>query len=86
MKKHYREAKRKAVGDEMAELLERANRVSHLATMTLIYRSIPANPYSHSAFSEECIATAHQTLEEHQRCLPVLRKMDAHVVEMYLQW
>lgn len=74
------------LGDELSELLDKADRISHLSTLTLIYRSIPASPYSSSAFCEDCIATAHQTLDEHQICLVMLRNMEDNFVEFYLQW
>lgn len=82
----YLEGRRRALGDSTHELLIRADRISYLADLTLIYRSIPSGPYSTSAFCDECIATANRGLEEHKKCIVLLRDMEGDVLELYIQW
>lgn len=38
------ELRRKTIGNDMHELLQRADRINHLAMLTLVYRAIPAGP------------------------------------------
>lgn len=80
------ELRRQSIGNEMHELFQRADRISHLATLTLVYRAIPTGPYSNSVFCDECIATACQALNEHRKCLDILKNVEDEVLEMYLQW
>lgn len=82
----HMEARRRAFGETVSDLLWRADKVCHLSTLCLIYRGIPADPISGSAFSEECVTKAHEALEEHQQCIVLLRKVEPHVVELYMQW
>ena len=70
----------------MDKLFERADKVAHLSTLTLLYRAIPAGQYSQSAFCEECVTMAHEALEEHHRCIETLRNVQDNMVEVYLQW
>ena len=70
----------------MHELLLRADVISHLASMTLVYRAIPAGAFSNSVFCEECIDTAYRALKEHQRCLIILRNVERTALETYMQW
>ncbi|MBE3049701.1 fungal specific transcription factor domain-containing protein [Candidatus Bathyarchaeota archaeon] len=83
---HFLDARRQALGADMHDLLQGADRINFLATLTLVYRAIPAGPQSGSAFCEECIATAYEALSEHQKCLAILRNVEGSVLEMYLQW
>ncbi|KAF7555777.1 hypothetical protein G7Z17_g1917 [Cylindrodendrum hubeiense] len=82
----YLDVRRRALGDSTHELLMRADRISYLADLTLIYRSIPSGPYSSSAFCDECIATANRGLEEHKKCIALLRDIEGDVLELYIQW
>ncbi|KAH7143790.1 fungal-specific transcription factor domain-containing protein [Dactylonectria macrodidyma] len=82
----YLEGRRRALGNSTHELLKRADRISYLADLTLIYRSIPSGPYSTSAFCDECIATANRGLEEHKKCIVLLRDIEGDVLELYIQW
>ncbi|KAI9170569.1 fungal specific transcription factor [Paramyrothecium foliicola] len=72
--------------DHRTQLLFNADKINHLAIMTLIYRSIPASPYSGCLFCEECVATAHEALEVHQTCLAILKTLERDLVEHYIQW
>lgn len=80
------EVRRRAFGEATNDLFKRADKVSHLSTLCMIYRAVPADSRSGSAFSEECVRAAHDALEEHQRCITVLRSVKSHIVELYLQW
>ena len=80
------ELRRQTIGNDMHELFQRADRINHLATLTLVYRAIPAGPYSNSVFCEECVATASEALNEHRKCLAILKDVEGEVLEMYLQW
>lgn len=82
----YLEERRRALGDTMHELLNRADKVNHLSTMALIYRGIPSGPRSGSAFCEECVDVAHQALDEHKSCIELLRGLEGSIVGLYVQW
>ncbi|RYP71915.1 hypothetical protein DL771_004518 [Monosporascus sp. 5C6A] len=79
----YQSGRVHAAADHSAE---RAEKVSYLAVLTLIYRSIPPSPYSGSAFGEECIATAIRALEEHENCISSLYGQSTSLVTLYVQW
>jgi hypothetical protein len=78
--------RRKALGDPLHELFLRADKISKLSTVTLMYRSIPPSPGSTSKFCDECIAVATESLEEHRKCLDLLIDMDFSILELYIQW
>lgn len=83
---HFYEARRQALGDDTHRLFCGADRIHFLTTLTLIYRIIPATSDSGSAFCEECIMTATEALDEHQKCFPVLVNVKNNTLQMYLQW
>lgn len=68
------------------DLVYQCDKISHLAILTVIYRSIPPGPYSGSAFSEECLTVAMQALEEHEKCISHLLEQPAAILVFYLQW
>lgn len=80
------ELRRQAVGDGVHELFLRADRINHLVTLTLIYGAIPGRLHANSVFSEECIITATEALNEHKVCLNTLSSLDSEVLELYFQW
>lgn len=82
----FYEARQRALGGDIHTLLCGADQINFLATLTLVYRVIPSTARSGSAFCEECVTMAHEALDEHQKCLVVLRNLKSNVVEMYLQW
>lgn len=83
---YYLEQRRRALGNDLHELLNRADKVSYLSIMTLIYRGIPASPRSGSAFCEECVEMAHQALDEHKSCIELMGRLEGNIVELYVQW
>ncbi|CAH0051445.1 unnamed protein product [Clonostachys solani] len=68
------------------EVVMHAEKVSHLAVQTLIYRSIQPSVYTGSAFCDECLSTANECLEEHKKCLSLLRNANASTMELYIHW
>ena len=82
----YLGARREAIGPDVATLLEQADKISHLSTLTLIYQNISPDPHSNSKFSQECMETALLTLTEHEKCLPILKRVNEIVFESYIQW
>jgi hypothetical protein len=82
---HVLELRRRAIGNEMHELFLRADNISHLSTLTLVYRAIPGI-YSNSVFCHECVSTAAEALKEHQKCLAMLKKVDGNILQMYVEW
>ncbi|EMR72049.1 putative fungal specific transcription protein [Eutypa lata UCREL1] len=78
---------REAIGSLAYDTFYYSEKVSYLAVLTLIYRSIPPSPYSGSAFSEECISTAIQALEEHEKCISRLHDhQNDNVLSLYIEW
>lgn len=86
MEDHYFEQRRQALGNELHELLNKADRINHLSTMALIYRGIPSSPRSGSAYCEECVEMAHQALDEHKNCIELVRGIESNVVEVFVHW
>lgn len=56
--------------------------------LTLIYRSIAPEKPSASAFCQECIEAARDTLREHERCVAAItREREKSVyLETYINW
>lgn len=56
--------------------------------LTLIYRGIPPEKPSASAFCQECIDAARETLKEQDRCVAVVTKAQKKTVllEIYINW
>lgn len=69
-------------------LMWRAERVTGLSMLTLIYRSIPPDKSGGSVFSKECIDTARDALREHEKCLTFLveRELHSSYFEVYMSW
>lgn len=72
----------------MHELFQRAAKITELSLLTLIYRGIPPERASNVAFSDECVAAARATLEEHQHSISIITKshVKGHPLEMYINW
>ncbi|KAM0278526.1 hypothetical protein ACHAQH_005093 [Verticillium albo-atrum] len=80
-------ARRQALGESLHELFTRAFHVSYLSLLTLIYRGIPTNGTAgNAAFCDECIVTARQAMEEHGRCIRLLREQTDNVLHFYISW
>lgn len=74
------------IGGQVIDIMMRAERISQLATLTLVYRSIRPATDRGSAFCPECLHTANQCLEEHRACLDILKDVEMSIVELYVQW
>ncbi|KAJ4047501.1 hypothetical protein NW761_007442 [Fusarium oxysporum] len=72
--------------DLLPRLVKRADRISHLAIITLIYRSIQPSSNTGSAFCNECLSSAKQCLEEHKEAFSLLQDAEPSTVELYVQW
>ncbi|KAM0531440.1 hypothetical protein ACHAP6_007004 [Verticillium nonalfalfae] len=80
-------ARRQALGESLHELFTRAFHVSYLSLLTLIYRGIPTDGAAGNvAFCDECIVTARQAMEEHGRCIRLLREQTDNVHAFYISW
>ncbi|KAI8312991.1 hypothetical protein K4K61_009205 [Colletotrichum sp. SAR11_59] len=82
----YMQAMKDAVGDLFFEAFICTTRVTHLSLFCLIYRAIPAEPGEGTVFGRECIASARQALEEHERCMSIIHKLDEDFLETYVNW
>lgn len=85
---HYEASKGQVLGLDYHEIARRSDRVIGLSMLTLIYRSIAPEKPSTSAFCEECIDAARDTLQEHDRCVAVITKARGRTVflEAYINW
>ncbi|CAG9989104.1 unnamed protein product [Clonostachys byssicola] len=77
---------REAGQEAVYEVVKHAEKVSHLAVQTLIYRSIQPSVYTGSAFCDECLSTANECLEEHKKCLSLLQNVSPSTMELYIHW
>ncbi|KAF5489358.1 putative transcriptional regulatory protein [Colletotrichum siamense] len=82
----YMQAMKDAVGDLFFEAFICTTRVTHLSLFCLIYRAIPAEPGEGTVFGKECIASARQALEEHEKCMSIIQKLDEDFLETYVNW
>lgn len=85
---HYEANKGQVLGLDYHEIARRSDRVIGLCMLTLIYRSIAPEKSSTSAFCQECIDAARDTLQEHDRCIAVITKARGKTVflEAYINW
>ncbi|KAE8416742.1 hypothetical protein BDV36DRAFT_309892, partial [Aspergillus pseudocaelatus] len=85
---HYEASKGHVLGLDYHEIARRSDRVIGLSMLTLIYRSISPEEPSTSAFCQECIAAARDTLHEHDQCVAVITKARGKTVflEAYINW
>jgi hypothetical protein len=70
--------------DKMETTLRSAE-VTHLATLTLIYRAIPSSPGFPSTFNQECIDAARMAFECHEQCMKLASGSPLAQVG-YLNW
>ncbi|KAE8403042.1 fungal-specific transcription factor domain-containing protein [Aspergillus pseudonomiae] len=84
----YNNESRRAIGDDLHEIIQRSDRVCNLSLLSLIYRAIPPEKPSGTAFCDECIATAREALKEHEKCVALIlsRPWDEDFLEMYINW
>lgn len=85
---NYRASKSHILGQGYHEIARRADRVVGLCLLTLIYRSIPSENPATSAFFRECVETAREALNEHEKCVSVIDKGQGKTVmlEAYINW
>ncbi|UDD55537.1 hypothetical protein AFCA_003144 [Aspergillus flavus] len=88
LERRYNDARRRAIGDDLHEIIQRSDRVCNLSLLSLIYRAIPPKKPSGTAFCDECIATAREALKEHEKCVALILKCpwDESFLEMYINW
>ncbi|CAG9950700.1 unnamed protein product, partial [Clonostachys rosea f. rosea IK726] len=74
------------MGAGLSELLWRADRVTALSMLTLIYRSIPPEDASKSVFCTECLSAAKEALIEHEKCVAILtdKEFQPDMLELYV--
>ncbi|RDW93602.1 putative C6 transcription factor [Aspergillus mulundensis] len=85
---HYDASKAQVLGLEYHEIAKRSDQVNCLIMLTLIYQGIVPEKPSASAFCQECIDAARETLQEHDRCVAVITKARGKTVflETYINW
>ncbi|KAK1466484.1 fungal specific transcription factor [Colletotrichum cuscutae] len=86
LQKRYIQAMKGAVGELFYEAFVSTQRLTHLSLFCLIYRAIPAEQGEGTVFGKECIATARQALEEHQKCMAIIHDLDEDFLETYVNW
>ncbi|KAJ4327399.1 hypothetical protein N0V84_002170 [Fusarium piperis] len=67
----------------LVDVFVQGDEVQFLATLTLVYRAIPAPPGSPSRFSNECLETARQTMRRHKETVASL-KYGAYMKAIYV--
>ncbi|KAL4795271.1 hypothetical protein BDV19DRAFT_363428 [Aspergillus venezuelensis] len=84
----YEARKGQVLGIDYHEIARRADRIRSLSMLTLIYRSIPPQKSSTSAFSQDCIDAARATLQEQDRCVAAITRAHGRSVllEAYINW
>ncbi|KAL4948436.1 hypothetical protein BDW69DRAFT_176437 [Aspergillus filifer] len=84
----YEASKGQVLGLDYHEIARRADRIRSLSMLTLIYRSIPPQKPSTSAFCQECIDAARATLQEQDRCVAAITRAQERTVllEAYINW
>ncbi|KAL6415588.1 putative C6 transcription factor [Ilyonectria robusta] len=86
--RQYNNASRQSLGPAVHQLQRHMDRVTCLSLLTLIYRSIPSEGLSSSAFCEDCIATAKATLTEHEKCIATMaeNQLQSSFLGIYVNW
>ncbi|KAF4465036.1 C6 transcription factor [Fusarium albosuccineum] len=88
LKIRYSQETTRVLGTALSQLIWRAERVTALSMLTLIYRSIPPEKPGGSVFCEDCIATAREAVMEHEKCVNFLtdEKFLSSYFELYINW
>ncbi|KAF7594200.1 hypothetical protein BBP40_009904 [Aspergillus hancockii] len=88
LEKRHHDERRHAIGDGLHEFMLRADRVYNLSLLALIYRGIPPEKPSGTAFGQDCIETAREALKEHEQCVSLIlsSNWDESYLEMYIHW
>jgi hypothetical protein len=69
----------------MVETILKSAEVSHLASLTLIYRALPSTPGLPCSFAVECIEAARTAFQRHQECME-LTSENFFAQAGYLRW
>ncbi|PYH87834.1 fungal-specific transcription factor domain protein [Aspergillus ellipticus CBS 707.79] len=67
------------------DIFFRSDKVARLSVLALIYRAVPPQG-AHSTFIPECIETARQALELHEKCMIDVKEMTEHIKVAYFHW
>ncbi|KAF5005920.1 hypothetical protein FDECE_7678 [Fusarium decemcellulare] len=88
LKIRYSQETTRVLGTALSQLIWRAERVTALSMLTLIYRSIPPEKPGGSVFCDDCIATAREAVMEHEKCVNFLtdEKFLSSYFELYINW
>ncbi|PWY79718.1 fungal-specific transcription factor domain protein [Aspergillus heteromorphus CBS 117.55] len=63
----------------------RSDKVARLSVLALIYRAIPPQG-AQGTFIPECIDTAREALEVHEKCMADVKEMNEHIKIAYFHW
>lgn len=77
---------RATAGETISEIFTRAERITGLAILTLIYRTIEPDIATGTVLSSQCISTALRALSEHQECMRLLEHTEHNMMDFYVQW
>ncbi|RGP78381.1 hypothetical protein FLONG3_3517 [Fusarium longipes] len=86
IEERFFEACRLGVGDTLTDLFQKADKIAYLSTLCLIYRVIKPGPSNSSAFCNECLEVAKESLYEHRICLSTLKEIESSMLEHYVYW
>lgn len=70
---------------EIVEVFVRGDEVQFHATLTLVYRAIPAPEGSPGRFCFECLESARKAMKAHQDCI-ALMKFGSYIKSIYVHW
>ncbi|RSL85321.1 hypothetical protein CEP51_003411 [Fusarium floridanum] len=72
----------------LVRVLWRSDRICNLSLLTLVYRSLPPAECSNSSFSDECISSCREALEEHQQCMALIESGGSRTafIELFIGW
>lgn len=70
---------------EIVEVFVRGDEVQFHATLTLVYRAIPAPEGSPSRFCFECLEAARKAMKAHQDCISLM-KFGTYIKSIYVHW
>ncbi|KAH7126202.1 hypothetical protein EDB81DRAFT_889900 [Dactylonectria macrodidyma] len=69
----------------LVDIHVKGDEVQLLATVTLVYRAIPAPEGSLSRFCDECIQVARRAMQKHLDCMELVRR-EAYAKAIYVHW
>jgi len=69
-----------------SEYLVDCLQVQQLCVLTLVYRAMPVPKGSSSAFTQDCIDTARESLALHQKIIGAIPASNTNMIDMYFSW